>query len=108
MEKVSTHILDTAHGKPAQGVRVQLLNEQNEILTDTLTNDDGRCDEPLITNPSPGSFRLRFHIGDYFRSLGVDSPFLEIVPVDFQVAAGQSYHIPLLCSPFAYSTYRGS
>lgn len=108
MEKVSTHILDTAHGKPAQGVRVQLLDNENRTLTDTLTNSDGRCDEPLITSPPPGSYRLLFSIGDYFRSLGVESPFLEVVSVDFKVALGESYHIPLLCSPFAYSTYRGS
>lgn len=108
MNKVSTHVLDTAHGKPAAGVRIQLFDEGSNLLIDTQSNDDGRCDEPLLTDPPAGSYRLLFAIGDYFRSLGVDSPFLETVQVDFKTEANQSYHIPLLCSPFAYSTYRGS
>lgn len=108
MEKVSTHVLDTAHGKPAQGVRIQLFNAANELLIETTTNSDGRCDQPLLTDPPASSYRLVFAIGDYFRSLGGDSPFLDIVQVDFKTEANQSYHIPLLCSPFSYSTYRGS
>lgn len=108
MEKVSTHVLDTAHGKPAAGVRIQLIAETGELLIDTVTNSDGRCDQPLITDPPAGNYKLLFSIGDYFRGLSVDSPFLEVVQIDFKTEANQSYHIPLLCSPFSYSTYRGS
>lgn len=108
MEKITTHVLDTAHGKPAAGVRVQLIDQSEKLLCETLTNEDGRCPEPLHSDPPAGRYRLLFFIGDYFRSLGLDSPFLETVQIDFKTEAKQSYHVPLLCSPFSYSTYRGS
>lgn len=107
--KLSTHVLDTASGIPAAGVRVQLFHG-DLVLVDTTTNSQGRCDEPLLEGREmvPGSYRLCFHIGAYFRLREIVSPFLDIVPVDFTIEAGQSYHIPLVCSPWAYSTYRGS
>ena len=107
--KLSTHVLDTASGLPAAGVRVQLFHG-DLVLADTTTNRQGRCDEPLLEGREmvPGSYRLCFHIGAYFRLREMASPFLDIVPVDFTIEAGQSYHIPLICSPWAYSTYRGS
>ncbi len=107
--KLSTHVLDTASGLPAAEVRVQLYGGE-KLLMDTITNDQGRCDQPLLEGPEmlPGSYRLCFHIGAYFRSREIASPFLDVVPVDFTIEAGQSYHIPLVCSPWAYSTYRGS
>lgn len=78
------------------------------MIVETATNADGRCDQALLTNPEPGPYRLVFAVGAYFRSQRVDSPFLEEIPIDFITSAGESYHIPLLVSPWAYSTYRGS
>jgi len=107
--KLSTHVLDTAHGRPGSGVRVRLFRE-GTLLAEAITNDGGRCDAPLLEGGTmlPGAYQLHFHIGDYFRAQGVDSPFLDVVPVHFSIQPGQSYHIPLVCSPWAYSTYRGS
>lgn len=107
MGKLTTHVLDTAGGTPAHGVRIRLFHQQS-LLAETLTNADGRCDAPLLIDAPPGEYRLIFSIGDYFRSLGVTSPFLDEIPVHFHVEAGQDYHVPLVCSPFSYSTYRGS
>lgn len=107
MEKITTHVLDTSSGIPAAAVRVRLL-QGDHLITDTLTNADGRCATPLITSPDPGPYQLLFSIGAYFRSQGIESPFLDEVPIHFTIAAGQSYHVPLLCSPWSYSTYRGS
>lgn len=107
MGKISTHVLDTVAGIPAAAVRIRLFKDGRE-LADVLTNPDGRCDAPLIENPEPGSYELRFAIGDYFRARGVASPFLDEVPIHFNVVAGESYHVPLLVSPWSYSTYRGS
>jgi 5-hydroxyisourate hydrolase len=107
--RLTTHVLDTAHGRPAEGVRIRLFRS-DQVLADTLTNSQGRCDGSLLEGEAltPGAYRLCFHVGEYFRLLGVASPFLDVVPVDFQMEEGQSYHIPLVCSPWAYSTYRGS
>jgi len=107
--KLSTHILDTASGCPAVGVRIQLYRGET-MLADVLTNAGGRCDAPLLEGDAvqPGAYQLRFHMGDYFRSRGLASPFLEIVRIDFNMTAGESYHVPLVCSPWSYSTYRGS
>ena len=107
MGKLTTHVLDTASGNPAGGVRVRLFRG-GELLTDTLTNADGRCDGPLLADASPGEYQLLFSLGDYFRSSGVPSPFLNEIPIHFIVEAGRNYHVPLACSPFSYSTYRGS
>jgi 5-hydroxyisourate hydrolase len=114
--KLTTHVLDTANGKPAAGVRIELHRLENGKkipLCDRVTNRDGRTDEPMLSSDSmvPGHYRLLFHVGDYFASLGSADAgkFLDVVPVLFKiddVSAG--YHVPLLVSPWAYSTYRGS
>lgn len=117
MGNLTTHILDTAHGSPAAAVRVELyrLNgESRQFVAAADTNQDGRCDEVLAEGDDfpAGVYELLFHVGDYFRarSSGADDPaFLEIVPIRFGVSApDQHYHVPLLVSPFGYSTYRGS
>ncbi|MEM6910314.1 MAG: hydroxyisourate hydrolase [Verrucomicrobiota bacterium] len=109
MPKLTTHVLDTASGLPAAGVQVQLFRE-DRLLVEVTTNADGRCEEPLLAGEAmvSGACRLVFHVGDYFRARGVASPFLDRVPVEFRVEAGQSYHVPLVCTPWSYSTYRGS
>lgn len=108
MGKISTHVLNTVHGRPAAGMAVKLYSADETLIAEIVTNEDGRSPAPLIEEPPAGSYRLLFSVGDYFRALGHESPFLEVVPIDFKVEAGQSYHVPLLCSPFSYSTYRGS
>ncbi len=107
MGKLTTHILDTASGNPARNVRVRLLHH-GILLADTLSNEDGRCDAPLLVDAEPGSYQLIFSMGDYFRAQGVSSPFLDEIPVHFIMETGRNYHVPLACSPYAYSTYRGS
>ena len=107
MGKLTTHVLDTASGTPAQGVRIRLRRD-GELLADSLTNADGRCDAPLLADALPGEYQLLFSIGDYFRARGITSPFLNEIPVQFTVESGRNYHVPLACSPYAYSTYRGS
>ncbi|WP_193212311.1 hydroxyisourate hydrolase [Luteolibacter marinus] len=109
MGKLSTHVLDTAHGKPAAGMRVELLKE-GVAVGSIVTNADGRAEGPLLEGEAVvgGCYELRFHVADYFRTLDVACPFLDVVPVCFRMEAGGSYHVPLVCSPWAYSTYRGS
>ena len=112
MGRLSTHILDTSAGQPAGGVRV-VLRRNGETLVDTQTNADGRTDKPLLEGATfrTGSYELTFHIGDYFRAKGTpiaDPPFLDVVPLRFSIAEDTHYHVPLLVSPFGYSTYRGS
>ena len=116
MGRLSTHILDTAQGKPAAGVRVELFREDGagERLAERVTNADGRCEQPLLTGEAvvPGRYRLVFHIGEYFRAQGLplaDPAFLEQVPIAFGIADPNAhYHVPLLASPWGYTTYRGS
>ena len=117
MGKLTTHILDTAGGVPAAGVRIELatMEERGErLLATATTNAGGRCDSPLLEGPAfvAGIYELRFAVGAYFseRTHGLPSPaFLDVVPVRFGVADPDShYHVPLLISPFGYSTYRGS
>jgi len=118
MGKLSTHVLDTFHGSPAAGVVIELFSldtdHTSHRLTHTVTNADGRTDAPLLAaaDVRRGRYRLVFHIGDYFRSRGValpDPPFVDRVTVDFGIAEdGGSYHVPLVCSPWAFATYRGS
>jgi 5-hydroxyisourate hydrolase len=114
--KLTTHVLDIANGKPAAGMRIELhrLADGKKIpLADRITNRDGRTDEPMLTGERmvPGHYRLLFHVSDYFASVGSPDAgkFLDVVPILFRindVSAG--YHVPLLVSPWAYSTYRGS
>ncbi len=114
MAGLTTHVLDTAHGCPAAGVKVRLLFEGGQVLQETHTNDDGRCDGPLIKpqGMKAGLYRLEFYIGDYYRAKGVTLPkpaFLDLVPIEFGISETEAhYHVPLLISPFGYSTYRGS
>lgn len=109
MSMLTTHVLDTTHGRPAYGMGVRLLKE-GEVLASAVTNVDGRCDGPLLEGEAlvPGIYELQFQVWEYFAGLGVKSPFLEVVPVRFRVEEGRSYHVPLVVSPYAYSTYRGS
>lgn len=116
MGALTTHVLDTSHGKPAVGVLVDLyrLGEEAERVASALTNEDGRCPGPLLDGDDfqPGEYELVFHAGDYFSSNGVkltQPPFLNHVVIRFGIAAqDQHYHVPLLISPYGYSTYRGS
>ena len=115
--RLTTHVLDTASGRPAAGLRIELYRingDDRRRLTAVTTNDDGRCDQPLLTGADlmAGSYELLFHVGEYLRAAGValpDPPFLDLVPIRFGIAdPGQHYHVPLLVSPYAYATYRGS
>ncbi len=115
--RLTTHVLDTAAGRPAAGLRIDLFRLEagsHQKLTSIRTNPDGRCDRPLIEGAAftPGTYELLFHVGDYFRAAGMEvatPPFLDQVPVRFGIArADQHYHVPLLIAPFAYTTYRGS
>jgi 2-oxo-4-hydroxy-4-carboxy-5-ureidoimidazoline decarboxylase len=115
--RLSTHALDTHAGRPAAGMAVELYEfagRQAHRIAATTTNVDGRTDRPLIADrPLPiGHYELRFAVGDHFRRRGVeagDPPFLDIVPLRFSIAEPEGhYHVPLLCSPWSYSTYRGS
>jgi len=111
--KLSTHVLDTTRGGPAVGVRIELWRFEPEpvLLKTAVTNADGRTDEPMLGSAemATGSYEMIFNIADYFIARGVESPFLGQVPVRFKIAdAGASYHVPLVVTPWAYSTYRGN
>lgn len=118
MGKLTTHVLDTAHGRAGAGMRVALfaLDSQGARvgLAECVTNADGRCDAPLLDGEAlrPGVYELAFEVGDYFAGLGVALPsprFLDTVVLRVGIAdADAHYHVPLLCSPWSYSTYRGS
>ena len=112
---LSTHMLNTAQGIPAEGVAVELwrLEPEPVLLARSVTTADGRTRDPLLPEAAfiPGLHELRFAVGDYFerRGLAGDAGYLDVVPVRIRLAAGQGhYHVPLLCSPFSYTTYRGS
>jgi 5-hydroxyisourate hydrolase len=117
MARLSTHVLDTSRGVPAAGVMVELHSLRDaarQLVCTTATNSDGRTDGPLISGESieTGVYELTFHAGAYFRGCGLplaDPPFLDQVVIRFGVAdpAG-NYHVPLLLSPYGYTTYRGS
>ncbi len=117
MGRLTTHVLDTAHGRPARGVRIvldRLDGDRRETVAEAVTNADGRCDGPILEGEAfaAGTYELTFHVGDYFDALGLELPspkFLDRVPVRFGIAdASAHYHVPLLVSPFGCSTYRGS
>ena len=116
MGTLTTHVLDTATGRPGAGIHVDLytVDGQRRKLLSTVTNDDGRCDAPLLQGDDfrNGQYELVFQAGDYFQAQGAelsDPPFLGEVVIRFAVAdAEQHYHVPLLISPYGYSTYRGS
>ncbi|MDQ2807774.1 MAG: hydroxyisourate hydrolase [Chloroflexota bacterium] len=114
--RLTTHVLDTAHGCPAAGLTVELwrlAGDTRHLIMRGQTNADGRLDQPLLTDDTPvvGVYELVFAVGAYFAERGVaatDPPFLDQVPVRFGLSAAGHYHVPLLVSPWAYSTYRGS
>lgn len=124
---LTTHVLDTANGVPASGMKVELFRIEDEewsLIKAVETNSDGRTDEPLVPKGEfeRGTYELVFHVGDYFEEKGEPPilagdyfeeeelvPFLGLVPIRFGIADAEShYHVPLLSSPWAYSTYRGS
>jgi 5-hydroxyisourate hydrolase len=117
MGKLSTHVLDTAHGRPGAGVKVELYavdGGQRTLLKQDSTNNDGRCTTPLLEGDTlrAGQYELVFAAGDYFAAQGVALPsprFIDRVTIAFGVAdPGQNYHVPLVVTPWSYSTYRGS
>ena len=113
---LTTHILDTANGCPAANVKIELFRlagSERSLLTSMITNDDGRTDSPILETGqmTTGTYELVFHIGDYFanKSGEESNSFIDVVPVRFGVNdEAAHYHVPLLVSPYSYSTYRGS
>ena len=115
MGRLTTHILDTAHGGPAANVDVRLytLGDGRELVASATTNDDGRTPYPLLEDDVfvTGTYELEFDIGAYFRRRGAslaEPAFLDTVVIRFAVNGAEDYHVPLLASPWSYSTYRGS
>lgn len=115
--RLTTHVLDTASGNPAAGLSIDLYALDGEARThikSVTTNSDGRCDAPLLAGEalSVGTYELVFHAGDYLRQSGASlsqPAFLDVIPIRFGIADGNAhYHVPLLISPYGYSTYRGS
>lgn len=113
MGKLTTHVLDTAKGQPAEGLRVDVFFE-GQRLHSAITNADGRINAPLLQGEElkVGHYEIQFHVGEYLlrHNAGLKQPlFLDVIPIKFGVSdASQHYHVPLLLSPFGYSTYRGS
>ena len=118
MAGLTTHVLDTTRGKPAAGVEIDLHEIAEDggrsLIAQTSTNSDGRTDGPLIRpeDARVGQFELSFHIGNYFRLMGTplaEPAFLDVVPIRFSIADPKAhYHVPLVATPWSYSTYRGS
>jgi 5-hydroxyisourate hydrolase len=114
MGRLTSHVLDTASGKPAAAMQVELLDAAGRVLKRAHTNRDGRLDAPLLEGADlkKGRYTLRFHAGDYFRAQGTklsDPPFLDVIDVPFGIADSEvHYHVPLLVSPYSFTTYRGS
>lgn len=114
--RLTTHVLDTARGGPAAGVRIALFRlsgNAHRRIAETLTNADGRTDAPLLSGAAlkAGVYELVFFAGDYLRANGAEAEilFLDQIPIRFGIAdPAQHYHVPLLLSPYSYSTYRGS
>lgn len=116
MGKLTTHILDTSLGVPASNVAIELYRIHTDRfmkLNQTYSNADGRTNAPMLDEHDfiEGCYELRFYVGDYFnkRESELAEPlFLDVIPIRFSMSSGQHYHVPLLVSPWAYSTYRGS
>lgn len=115
MARLTTHVLDTARGRPAEGMRITLyvLTPERRVLKQVTTNDDGRVDGPLLDGDAAaaGTYELEFEAGDYLRQTGqagAEPMFLDTIPIRFSMAEDTHYHVPLLLSPYSYSTYRGS
>lgn len=117
MGRLSTHVLDTATGRPAHGLRIDFSIIEagaTRLIKTIMTNTDGRTDAPLMQDQDmrTGEFEILFHVGDYFRAQGLNLPapaFIDRVPIRFGIADRDAhYHVPLLATPWSYSTYRGS
>ena|SRR5215470_13999827 len=116
MGRLTTHVLDTSAGRPGGGIRLDLyrVSPGRESLASVTTNADGRCDRPLLEGVAlaAGVYEIVFHVGEYFTARGVAAPsprFLDDVVIRFGIASPEEhYHVPLLISPYGYSTYRGS
>ena len=113
---LTTHVLDTARGCPAQGLRIELFRlngNARELLATLVTNADGRTDRQILPAEdfAKGTYELVFHAGDYLDAIGTppeEPRFLDVIPIRFGMSEEAHYHVPLLLSPFGYSTYRGS
>jgi 5-hydroxyisourate hydrolase len=117
MTRLTTHVLDVSAGTPAAGMRIELhatIGSPPRVLADVRTNFDGRCPHPLLEGAEfrVGRYALVFHVSEYFNARGIglsDPPFLDRVTIEFGIADATShYHVPLLVTPWSYSTYRGS
>ena len=115
MKKLTTHVLDTANGVPGAGIKIDLyeISTERRHVKSVVTNDDGRTDEALLEGDEfkHGVWELVFHTKDYFvgaNSKVDDPPFLDEIPLRFGISSDAHYHVPLLASPWSYSTYRGS
>lgn len=115
MGRLTTHVLDTAAGKPGAGIKINLFAMSNgrHLVASSVTNDDGRTDDPLLNEDTfrAGTYELEFAVGDYFSDSAsnvADPPFLDDVVIRVTLADSNHYHVPLLVSPWSYSTYRGS
>ncbi|MCT8997671.1 hydroxyisourate hydrolase [Chelativorans intermedius] len=114
--RLTTHVLDTAAGRPAAGMEIALYRLEGDsrtLLKTVKTNANGRCDAPLLEGKTfePGEYEMIFEVGNYLRARGEKLParaFLDRVPIRFGVSERAHYHVPLLVSPYGYSTYRGS
>ena len=114
MGKLTTHILDTSMGTPAKEVEIKLYKRNDSslrLINSAKTNEDGRCNEPLLSGNlfEEGCYEIEFNIGHYYATKDIDCPFLKDVVIRFYISnSDENYHVPLLISPFSYSTYRGS
>ena len=115
MKKLTTHVLDTANGVPGAGITIDLyeVGAEHRHVKTVVTNADGRTDEPMLEGDEfkHGVWELVFHTGDYFLAANAklaEPPFLDQVPLRFGIGSDAHYHVPLLVSPWSYSTYRGS
>ena len=114
MGNLTTHILDTSMGASAQGVEIKLYKRNDaslQLTNSSKTIEDGRCNEPLLSGDlfEEGCYEIEFNIGHYYATKEIDCPFLKDVVIRFYISnSDENYHVPLLISPFSYSTYRGS
>ena len=114
MGGLTTHVLDTAQGKPGVGIALTLhrLADTRELLATAVTNNDGRTDTPLLdaSDAEPGTYELTFKVAEYFQRSGLtgETGFLDEITLRFTITDNNHYHVPLLVSPWSYTTYRGS